>query len=214
MTTEEVRALLSNWPWLVVAVVVVWPIVHFLYNHRIASLKEDLERLRARLDEQIAATAISNADEWSNEQEAIPGSSTISEPTPQSDRSPTDLISPPEAADQAKVVLDHSVWTEIMTAYRALPPLERENGIRAAYDGTIIRGSGVVQMVWESVSTIAVLVAATESQNFILSFPMSRRSEVGILREGQRIGFEGLFRSVAIMHIELENPKFQVLGGA
>src|SRR5687768_10629930 len=207
MSVDDVRQLLSNWPWLVLAVVIVWPVVHFLYNHRISGLKEDLERLRARLDEQIAATSTSNRDDGlrdvASPQEVMTLGVTTALP------SSSGVATASSAVQNAPILQGRGVWHEIMTAYRALPPLERESGLRAAYKGTVIRGTAVVNMVWESISSLAVLVVTAENESFILSFPESRRAEVGTLREGQTISFEGRFGSVGHMHVELVDPTFQ-----
>jgi hypothetical protein len=56
MTPEGVREVLGNWPWLFVAIALVWPIAHFLYSHRIEALKEDIDRLRARVEDGLVAS--------------------------------------------------------------------------------------------------------------------------------------------------------------
>lgn len=238
MTPDSIKSVLWNWPWLVIAVAIVWPVVHFLYSHRMDALKEDVDRLRNRIEDMKAAppqsskslVAISSLHAATDVAPLQQSASATQSPAAQRpvahDRDGASEDSevweyssfmklPPRApAPSERVFLGKHGIKEIAAAYKALPPLERETGIKQAYGRSWIRGNGKVTRVYLGFETYVVLVVTEDNFWVGLSYPLNQRPKISGLREGQAVTFEGLVRSADHTSVDLVYPQVVSAPGA
>lgn len=233
MSLDDLRQLLSRWPdLLVVAMVIgpiIWAILNATYRNRLEAMREDIDRLRARLGDELTALKRVTV-------ESVSTPLVVQEPRTEAgtsvelvERSVPDALSGPKALRKSVTLefgkydpegypkwmsvsppvppedrsyLPPRAGKEIQEAMQALPPLSRDAAAINAYVGKWVRSRGTIVSVNERQDTLSVFVNA-EDGNYFLDFPTAKRSLVESLREKQRIQFEGQIVSVGNGHVSL-----------
>ena len=229
MSLDDLRQLLRRWPdLLVVALVIspiIWAILNTTYRNRLEAMREDIDRLRARLGDEptsrrsgpaepLVAPVVAPASAQLEDVEDRP----VPEMRPHQQlptvSSLTDFVAEdpqgypawykalPPLPPEERAYLPLRAAKEIREAMRALPPLSRDSAAKIAYVGKWIRSNGIVRTITERQQTLSVFVVAGDGDYF-LDFPLRKRPQIEALREGQEIRFEGQIHFVGDGHVSL-----------
>lgn len=228
MSLDDLKQLLGRWPdLLLVALVIgpiIWAILNATYRNRLEAMREDIDRLRARLGDEptrksvlpepVAIRLAAREPATFGDLKQTPGpdvpsglrrpdqSFALELEKTDANGYPSWMKALPPVRSDERPYLPPRAGKEIHEAMRALPPLSREAAARSTFVGKWLRGSGAIRAINERQETISVFVSAGDG-NYFLDFPLAKRPLIEALREGQQILFEGQIHGVGDGHVSL-----------